>query len=106
MAELRGVLGSPAIFDVIPTTLPPSSAGCGTVRGLDRLRAAAEGAVLAYAEVTGETWKPMKHPCRHPPASAAAAPRSRWPHSRPPDFVFFPTIFYYGRSATARRLVI
>jgi hypothetical protein len=51
MAESRGVLGSPAIFDVIPSTLPPSSAGCGTVRGLDRLRAAAEGAVLAYGPV-------------------------------------------------------
>jgi hypothetical protein len=26
------------------------------------LRAAAEGAVLAYAEVTGETWKPYEAP--------------------------------------------
>ena len=49
------------------------------------LRAAAEGAVLAYAEVTGETWKAYEAPHPHPPASAAAAPRSRWPHSRPPD---------------------
>jgi hypothetical protein len=59
-----------------------------------------------------------KRPHLHPPASAAAAPRSRSPHSRlpnrsrrrgrkaPPVFVFFPTIFYCGRSATARRLVI
>jgi hypothetical protein len=67
------------------------------------LRAAAEGAVLAYAEVTGETWKAYEAPA---PASAAAAPRSKWPHSRPPDrsrrrgrrappvFVFFPIITY------------
>ena len=72
MAKSRGVLGSPAIFDVIPTTLPPSSAGCGTVRGLDRLRAAAEGAVLAYAEVTGETWMTYEAPV---PASASVSRR-------------------------------
>ena len=72
MAASRGVLGSPAIFDVIPTTLPPSSAGCERVRDSDRLRAAAEGAALAYAEVTGETWKAYEAPM---PASAGVSRR-------------------------------
>jgi hypothetical protein len=37
------------------------------------LCAAAEGAVLAYAEVTGETWKPYQAP---PPAAASVSRRS------------------------------
>ena len=36
------------------------------------LRAAAEGAVLAYAEVTGETWKAYEAPA---PASASVSRR-------------------------------
>ena len=46
------------------------------------LLAAAEGAIAAYADITGETWKPYEAPRRRPPPSPASPPPPRWLPSR------------------------
>ena len=46
------------------------------------LMAAAEGAISAYADITGEAWKPYEAPAHPPPRWPASPPPSRWPRSR------------------------
>ena len=45
------------------------------------LTAAAEGAISAYAHITGEDWKPYERIPSPPPASAASQRPPRWPPS-------------------------